>query len=114
MIHYNVFDVVAVPFPYTDRNKSKKRPALVLASLNTFDENLKQSVCAMITSAKNKPWPKDTYISDLESAGLPAESVVRLKLFTIDHHIISKKVGTLSPNDQRGFKKNFGKVFSAL
>jgi mRNA interferase MazF len=37
---------------------------------------------AMITSQANSPWPLDCPIADLTSAGLPAPSKVRFKLFT--------------------------------
>ncbi|WP_202961180.1 hypothetical protein [Candidatus Symbiobacter mobilis] len=42
-----------------------------------------QVVLAMITSAKNAPWPLDIHIKNLAVAGLPAPSVVRCKLFTL-------------------------------
>jgi mRNA interferase MazF len=54
----------------------------------------------MITSRKNHSWPLDAEISDLASCGLPAPSVVRMKLFTIDHRIIHGKIGELSNKDQ--------------
>ncbi|MBF0195885.1 MAG: hypothetical protein HQL71_15100 [Magnetococcales bacterium] len=31
-VTYDVYDVVVVPFPFTDRSTSKRRPALVLSS----------------------------------------------------------------------------------
>jgi mRNA interferase MazF len=48
---------------------------------------------AMITSAKNAPWPLDICITDLEKGGLPSPSVVRMKLFTLDHRLVIKKSG---------------------
>ena len=37
----------------------------------------------MITSAKHSDWPLDTRIENLMAAGLPAPSIIRLKLFLI-------------------------------
>ena len=45
------FDVVVVPFPFTDLNASKRRPALVLTN-DSFNQTTKNSVLAMITSAE--------------------------------------------------------------
>ena len=55
---------------------------------------------AMITSAGNAPWPLDAKISNLKGAGLPAPSVVRMKLFTLDNQFILEKAGRLSKTDQ--------------
>lgn len=100
MAHYNQFDVIIVPFPYSDSAKSKIRPALILSGASDFDGKIEHSICAMITSLKNKAWPLDVEINDLKSSGLPAPSVVRMKLFTIDHQIIKGKIGTLSLKDK--------------
>jgi len=56
---------------------------------------------AMITSAKNAPWPLDINIQDLAAAGLPAQSLVRMKLFTLDHRLIERILGCLSERDRR-------------
>ena len=98
---YSAFDVVTVPFPFTDSNKTKRRPALVLSSKNHFNDKIKHSVMAMITSAKNGPWPLDVAIHDLHKTGLSAQSVVRMKLFTLDHRFIFSKIGTLSDKDKK-------------
>lgn len=98
---YDAYDVVIVPFPFTDRSASKRRPALVLSSAKKFGEKAAHSVLAMITSAKNDAWPLDVPLRDLESAGLPAASVVRMKLFTLDHRLILGSAGALSTGDRK-------------
>lgn len=97
---FKAFDVVVVPFPFTDRNTTKRRPALILSDAQTFNKKVGQSVMAMITSAKNSDWPLDIEIQDLDSAGLPSASIVRMKLFTLDEQLIIRKAGTLERTDQ--------------
>ena len=106
MASYEQFDVVVVPFPFTDRATTKRRPALVLSNSDAFNQRVGQSVLAMITSANNSHWPLDIEISDLDSAGLPSQSIVRMKLFTLDHRLIVRKAGTLSEDDRTGVERS--------
>ena len=94
------FDVVVVPFPFTDRQASKRRPALVV-SHSAFNQPSAHSVLAMITSAEQFPWAGDCPIQDISFAGLPTACLIRLKLFTLDHRLIIRKAGVLSPGDQK-------------
>jgi hypothetical protein len=48
----NRYDVVVVPFPFTDRLASKRWPALALSTLE-FSTEAGHIVLAMITSADN-------------------------------------------------------------
>lgn len=57
------YTVVRVPFPFTDRNTSKNRPALVLSDAIAFNAPAGHSVMAMITSQSNAPWPLDCSIT---------------------------------------------------
>lgn len=93
------FAVVRVPFPFTDRDAVKNRPALVLSSARHFNTPAGHSVLAMITSAGNPPWPLDCLIEDLAASGLPAPSKVRFKLFTLDHRLIRGQLGNLGAAD---------------
>ena len=56
---------------------------------------------ATITSEADAPWPIDCRLSDLASAGLPAPSQVRFRLFTLDHRLVRGERGTLGPGDRR-------------
>lgn len=109
---YDQFDVITVPFPFTDSHKTKKRPALVLSSSKEFSSEKGHCICAMITSEKNSPWPLDIIIQNLMAAGLPAPSRIRMKLFTIDSDLIEKKIGSLGKKDLLEIKNNLNKLFS--
>lgn len=79
-----VWDVVRVPFPYTDRPVQQHRPALVVAR-HRLDGSPALAWVLMITSAAHRRWVGDIGISDLRMAGLPAPSVVRsAKIATIE------------------------------
>jgi len=104
-VDYDRFEVVTVPFPFTDKAQVKRRPALVVSSHAAFGRKTGHSVMAMITSAQNPSWPLDVPISDLVAAGLPAPSVVRMKLFTLDHRFIIAKRGKLSEKDRKAISR---------
>lgn len=105
-VGFEQFDVVRVPFPFTERTATKNRPALVL-SKPIFNNAADHSVLVMITSAINN-WPLDCHIEDIEAAGLPVASRIRFKLFTLDNRLIRGKLGALSADDISAFKKQFG------
>jgi mRNA interferase MazF len=94
----DVFDVVVVPFPFTDSPAAVRRPALVL-SRPSFNRH-GYTVLAMITDSRNAPWPSDTEI-DPSPAGLKMASVVRMKIFTLDNRLLIGKIGRLKPADRR-------------
>lgn len=105
MVTYKAFDVVVVPFPFTDRKTQKRRPALILSKNEDFNVTGGHYVLAMITSQKNPAWPLDTAITDMKKAGLTTASKVRMKLFTLDARLILKKIGTLTYKDQKAVSK---------
>lgn len=96
---FDRYAVVRVPFPFTDRNAVKNRPAVVLSDPGAFNTAAGHSVMAMITSEDNPPWPLDCPLGDLGAAGLPAPSMVRFKLFTLDHRLVRGAIGKLSTAD---------------
>ena len=108
---FDRFDVVVVPFPFTDRAQQKRRPALVLSN-TAFNKQSGHSVMAMITSVGNAPWPLDVEIRNLKAAGLPAASVVRMKIFTLDEQFVASKTGRLSKVDQAQVEQSLAALMS--
>ena len=96
---FEPLDVVRVPFPFTDRQATKNRPALIISDGAHFNRSAGHSVMAMITSARHASWPLDCVVTDLAAAGLPAASVIRWKLFTLDHLLVRGVLGRLSETD---------------
>jgi mRNA interferase MazF len=81
---FRPFDVVAVPFPYVEREARKRRPTVVVSRPDVADRHGLAWVL-MITSADNPAWPGDVGIDDLAAAGLPKPSVIRpAKIATVE------------------------------
>ena len=107
---FDRFDVVVVPFPFTDKTAVKRRPAMVQSHARTFNIRAAHSVMAMITSATENPWPHDIDIVDLKSAGLSVPCVFRFKLFTIDNRLVIRKAGKLAKSDQESVRISMSAV----
>lgn len=104
IITYKKWDVVLVPFPFTDLKALKKRPALVISPNDYNDEGM-DIVLAFITSKMDSSARiGDYHLKRWKSAGLPKPSMIRMKLVTIDKNIIIKKIGSLTVKDKSDFK----------
>jgi len=106
----SAFDVVVVPFPFTDRRASKRRPALAVSS-QRFSSSSGHTLLAMITSAANPAWPLDIVI-DSATAGLRSPSKVRMKVFTLDNRLILRKTGSLRESDRRAVQRAIREVLA--
>jgi mRNA interferase MazF len=98
---YARFSILRVPFPFTDRQSQKQRPALVISD-PSFQQASGHLLLAMVTSAAHSAWPLDWPIQKLESTGLKHACLVRLKLFTLDERLCLNQVGELSDVDSTG------------
>jgi mRNA interferase MazF len=112
MAGFERFDVLRVPFPFTEGQAERNRPALVVSSGAAFNRPAGHSVMAMITSASHAPRPLDVPIGDLGSAGLPAPSIVRIELFTLDHRLVRGKLGRLADEDRARIQKAMRLLFA--
>lgn len=110
---YDAGDVVVVPFPFTDRAATKRRPAVILSD-GAVGEDIGQSVLAMITSAKQSGWRLDVPIEDRGTAGLDTACVVRMKLFTLDHRLIVRRAGTLGAGDRAAVSRAVKELLRGL
>jgi mRNA interferase MazF len=107
------FDLVVVPFPFTDLEARKRRPALVL-STPAFTRDSGHLILAMVTTASHSRWESDVALRDWRAAGLPHPSVVRAKLFTLDGRFVLRRLGGLSQRDRAAVRGRLGEVLHAL
>lgn len=86
-------DVVVVPFPFSDLSASKRRPALVVATLTGDDVILCQITSRAVADAYAIPVAD----SDFTTGGLRQDSNVRPnRLFTADSNIVLYQAGTVN------------------
>ncbi len=111
---FDLYDVVKVPFPFTDLLATKVRPAVVISSARHFNAKVGASILAMITSLKPHRylWPTDIEIEDIRVAGIPAPSMIRFKLFTLDHRLILQRLGILAKADQERINKQLKELLN--
>ena len=109
MTTFPPFTLVRVPFPFTERQAIKRRPALVL-SKPAFQEQSGHLLLAMVTSARNSQWPTDWQIKDLQAAGLVQSCFIRFKVFTLDQSLLMGSLGALSEADRRGVQSRLIEV----
>ena len=97
---FDAYDIVVVPFPYSDKLAEKRRPALVVSDPALGHRHGRIWV-AMITSAAADQFG-DAEITDPGPTGLPASSTVRAsKIATIDAERVIRKIGQLSQADKK-------------
>ncbi|MEO7659887.1 MAG: type II toxin-antitoxin system PemK/MazF family toxin [Pyrinomonadaceae bacterium] len=93
MVKPVIGDVVVLPFPQTDLQVGKRRPALVAADLAGDD-----LILCQITS---KSHHRDSYsipllTTDFGHGGLNLDSHIRAnRLFTVDHAVVIYVVGSI-------------------
>lgn len=98
------FDIVVVPFPYSDQFAEKRRPALVISS-NTFNKKHGLLWAVMITSASNHARPDDIALAANAKTGLPAASLIRVsKIATIEPERVVRVAGRIDTNSARLIK----------
>ncbi len=110
---FEVWDIVKVPFPYTDRPVRQRRPALVVAAGELEGAHGLLWV-SMVTSAANRGWPGDVLVSDLAVAGLPIPSIIRpAKIATIEA-CDAERLGTLPRRDRKAVRAYLRNRLSGL
>lgn len=80
-----VGEVVVLPFPQTDLQVGKRRPALVVADLTGDDLIL----CQITSQARVDGYSVPLLATDFEHGRLTVDSFIRPnRLFTVDHSVI--------------------------
>lgn len=108
---YKQWDIVLIPFPFTDLKVVKKRPGLII-SPDHFNWDEQDVIIVYLTSnLKSRDRVGDYRIMKWEAANLPKPTLIRMKLGTISKSIILKKLGRLHQQDQIGFQEVWSLYF---
>jgi len=101
-------DVVVLPFPFSDFSASKKRQALVVATLRGDDIIL----CQITSVARNDKYSIPLKNQDFKQGKLNVDSMIRPnRLFTADISIILYKIGSLKDNKSKEVEDAIIKIF---
>lgn len=109
------FDIVLVPFPFSDLSTVKKRPCLILCAINPKGLTTHYVVAMMTSSTARLVFPYDVVLRDWKKAGLPKKTLVRIaKLVTLDSSLVGKKIGRIEGQDKQKVRTLFRQMFFAL
>ena len=98
-------EIVLLKFPFTDGEKSKKRPALVL--VDTQDKDI---IVSRITS-KLYNSDFDYEIKNWGKCGLKLPSVIRLhKIATLEKTLVDQSIGMIDKKLKKLIKQQFGNL----
>jgi mRNA interferase MazF len=92
---YQPGDLVLIAFPFSSGAQVKRRPALIL--LDSGDADI---LVARVTTQRYDT-PYDVALTDWQTAGLRAPSVVRLhKVATLERLLVDQRMGHVSVDDR--------------
>ena len=91
---FEVWDLIKVPFPYTNRPVRQHRPALVVRVVQSAGAPELLWVL-MVTSSAHRRWALDIDITDFRAAGLPSPSMVRTAKIATIEAADAQRIGTL-------------------
>lgn len=105
-------EIVLLPFPFSDLENNKFRPALVVSN-NLFNRKSADCIMVPLTSVlKHEPYSVLVSQKNLSTGFLLKHSRVRAdKLFAVEKKIVSKKIGKLDDLKFGEIKSEIFKLF---
>jgi mRNA-degrading endonuclease toxin of MazEF toxin-antitoxin module len=99
MTSFNTGDIILVPFPFTNQKTNKKRPAVVISSLDYNIERPDLIIMAVTSQIKPTPIIGEVLIQSWQDAGLLKPSVIKPVITTIEKKLVIQLMGKLKQND---------------
>lgn len=100
MTAYNFGDGILVPFPFTDLQQSKQRPAVIVSSARYHAERPDLILMAITSQVRSPPAFGESAVRDWQAAGLLKPSVIKPVLATLEQRLVRKTLGRLSETEQ--------------
>ena len=105
-------DLVLLPYPFTDQEGSKVRPAIIVSN-DIFNKRCEDCVMVPLTTIiKNEQFSLIINQTDLEAGKLLKQSRIRIdKIFTIRKNLVTMKIGKINSKTFNKIKSEISKVF---
>ncbi len=110
MTDYSFGDVVLVPFPFTDQTTTKKRPAVVVSSIDYNTERPDIVLMAITSQIRTTSFFGEVSINKWQQAGLIKTSAIKPILTTIEKALVLKQLGQLDDEDKKNLSKTLRKI----
>lgn len=108
---YKPWEIVLIPFPYTNLTSSKRRPAVVI-SPESYNSGLDIMLLFLTSNLKSELKEGDCLLNEWQEAGLPKPSKTRMKIMTLDKDFVIKKIGEIQSLDRGMLKQTLQNFFS--
>ncbi len=107
---FKPWEIVLIPFPVSDSESKKRRPAVVISD-ESADSGQDIVLMFLTSNVKTEPKKGDHLISNWQAAGLPKPAICRMKFTTIDKNLIVKKIGSIKSADVTTIKSKMKSFF---
>lgn len=97
-------DIVLVRFPFTDQSATKRRPAVVVSSLDYGLSRPDVVVMAVTSQLRSGASFAEVSLADWRAAGLLKPSAVKPVIATLERGLVTRKLGSLSVSDQAALR----------
>lgn len=102
---YEFGDLILVPFPFTDQTGTKKRPAVVISSVDYNTARRDLVIMAVTSQLKSSEMFGEVFVARWESAGLIRASAIKPVITTIEQTLVLRHLGRLAAEDQQALRK---------
>ena len=107
----NPGDVILVPFRFTDSDKAKNRPA-VIVSVAQYNDDRADAVMVALTARPGRSYFGDCEIHSWKGAGLPKPSTAKGVVRTIEQSLIYHRLGRLTQDDMSRLKQSLRDILA--
>ena len=101
MTSFEPGDVILVPFPFTDQQSTKKRPAVIVSSIAYHRTRSDIIILALTSNLSGDHIP----LTDWQEARLPKPTAFKPVLATLESDLALKRLGHLSAKDLENLSK---------
>ena len=109
MTNYKFGDIILIPFPFTNHQAEKKRPAVIINS-NDYQSERPDVILMPITSQIKAISYGEFQMKNWQVAGLLKPSIIKPVIATLENKLILKILGELDQADQNSLRMLISKI----